>query len=212
MKKMMIAVYLLIICLVSSNGLAADNKDEKKVTDLTPWKGYAVSIVNLYKGEDGEKFFDAVLKHAPKGYNKEMVKAFYTNMFSLKFNSIEFIDENTLTIDGKMTGDYAHVGTLKTKFKQYDVTWDIFKTDSKDLIAAGFKYFLLIPFHQHGEDGLRHSHFRYGNENFDFLATDPSVQTWWPTIYQPDKTNVKKVMASMTKGAKLQATMLPKLK
>jgi Zn/Cd-binding protein ZinT len=80
------------------------------------------------------------------------------------------------------------------------------------MIEAGFKYFLLFPFHQHNKDSLRHCHLRYGNENFDFLVTDPSVQLWWPTVYQPENTDEAKIMAQMTKKAKLQATMLPPLK
>lgn len=212
MKKNLIISFTLIICLFTGLALADDHaSQQQEVTDLTPWKGYSVSIKNLYAGEAGDKFFEAVTEHAPKGYTQEMVKEFFLNMFDLKFNSMEVIDGDTITIDGKLTGDYTHVGTFKTKWEEYDMTWDIFKTDSEEMIQAGYKYFLLIPFHQHSEEALRHSHFRYGNADFDYLITDPSLQLWWPTIYQPDSTDEVKIMENMIKGAKLQATMLPEL-
>lgn len=211
MKKELFISFTLIFCLIAGPALADDHAPPQEITDLTPWKGYSVSIKNLYTGEDGDKFFKAVTEHAPKGYTLEKVRKFFLDMFTLKFNSMEVIDGDTITIDGKITGDYIHVGSFKTKWGEHNVTWDIFKTGSEEMIQAGYKYFLLIPFHQHGEEGLRHAHFRYGNANFDFLATDPSLQLWWPTIYQPYSTDEKKIMENMIKGAKLQATILPKL-
>jgi len=209
-KKLAISLFL-IVCIFSSAVFAADEK-EKKITDLTPWKGHNVSMVNLYKETDGDRFFAAVHEHAPEGYTVQMVKDFFDKMFSQKFNSMEVVDGDTIIIDGNLKGDYAPVGKLITKWEKYEISWNIFKTDSEDLIAAGYKYFLLMPFHQHGEDSLRHSHLRYGNADFDYLATDPSMHGWWPTIYQPATTDEAKIMENMIKGAKKQASMLPKLK
>lgn len=211
MKKNLTTPLFLIVCIFCSTVFAAD-KEKKNITDLTPWKGHSVSVIKLYESEAGEKFFTEVTKHAPKGYTKKMVKDFMYDMFSLKFKSLSVVDAHTIIIDNKLTGKYVHVGSVSTKWKEHDTTWQIFKTDSKEMIEAGFKYFLFFPFHQHGKDSLRHSHLRYGNENFDFLVTDPSVQSWWPTIYQPAETDEAKIMAQMTRNAKLQATMLPPLK
>lgn len=210
MKKILTISIFLVVSLFC-NSVSAGEK-ETKVTDLTPWKGYSVSVKKLYEGEAGDKFFSAVKKYAPKGYTHKMVKDFFYNMFSLKFKSLRVVDKDIITIDDKISGYYAHIGKLTTKWQEYDITWEIFKTDSKEMIEAGYKYFLLIPFHQHSKDSLRHSHLRFGNQNFDFLATDPSVQSWWPTIYQPVATDEAKVMAAMIKGAKLQSSMLPPLK
>jgi hypothetical protein len=202
---------LLLICALCSPVFASDN-GTLGITDLTPWIGHSVSVIKLYESDAGERFFTEVTKHAPKGYTKKMVKDFIYDMFSLKFKSLRVVDENTIIIDNTITGDYVRVGSVSTKWKEHNTTWEIFKTDSKDMIEAGFKYFIFYPFHQHGKDSLRHSHLRYGNENFDFLVTDPSVQSWWPTIYQPAKTDEAKIMAQMTRNAKLQASMLPPLK
>ncbi|WP_321413840.1 hypothetical protein [uncultured Desulfobacter sp.] len=208
-KKLAISLFL-IVSIFSSTVFAAD-KEKESITDLTPWKGNNAPFVKLYDSEAGEKFFEKMTEHAPKGYTKEMVKDHIFNTHSLKFKSLNVVDENTIIIDDKITGDYAHVGSLSTKWEKYDITWHIFKTDSKEMIQAGFKYFIFLPFHGKGEDTLRHAHLRYGNENFDYLATDPSVESWWPTVYQPETTNEAKIMAQMTKKAKLQATMLPPL-
>ena len=208
-KKPAISLFL-IVSIFSSTVFAADKKKES-ITDLTPWKGNNASFVTLYDSEAGERYFEKVTEHAPKGYTKKMVKDFIYNMDSLKFKSLNVVDENTIIIDNKITGDYAHVGSVSTKFEKYDITWHIFKTDSKEMIQAGFKYFIFLPFHGQGEDTLRHAHLRYGNENFDFLVTDPSMESWWPTVYQPATTDEAKIMAQMTKKAKLQATTLPPL-
>ncbi|PIE58004.1 MAG: hypothetical protein CSA33_06015 [Desulfobulbus propionicus] len=210
-KKLFTALFLLVF--IFCNTAFATNKEKEGVSDLTPWLGYSVSILKLYQGEVANKYFAEVKKHAPEGYTIEMVKDFIYNQFSSKFNSLRVIDENTITIDNKITGDYAYVGSINTVWKnQKKITWEIFKTDSKEMIEAGYKYFLFFPFHQHGKNSLRHAHLRYGNENFDYLVTDPSVQSWWPTIYQPEKTDESKIMAQMIEKAKLQASMLPQLK
>jgi len=211
MKKRLTISLFLIVCFFSGAAFAAD-KEKENITDLTPWKGNSVSVVTLYDCDAGEQFFAKVTGYAPEGYTKKMVKDFIYKMFSLKFKSMNVVDENTIIIDNKITGDYVHVGSVSTTWREQATTWHIFKTDSKEMIQAGFKYFIFFPFHQHGKDSLRHAHLRYGNENFDFLVTDPSVQSWWPTVYQPAKTDEAKVMAQMIKKAKLQATMLPPLK
>lgn len=214
MDKMKIknTFYLILILNFLCGFSFAGDKPESKISNLNPWKGDSVSIVQLYKGQAGDKFFKEVTKYAPKGYDKQMVKDYILNMFALKFKSISITDEKTIIIDNSISGDYSYIGSVSTKWQGHETTWQIFKTDSSEMIEAGFKYFLFFPFHQHGKDSLRHSHLRYGNENFDFLVTDPSVQSWWPTIYQPSVTDEAKVMKGMIKKAKLQASMLPKLK
>jgi hypothetical protein len=211
MKKKLATSLFLIVCIFSSTVFAAD-KEKESITDLTPWKGISVPNAKLYDSEAGERFFEKVTKFAPEGYTKKTVKDFIYGKLSLKFKSLNVVDENTIIIDDKFTGDYIHVGSLSTKWEKYDITWHIFKTDSKEMIQAGFKYFLFLPFHGGGKDSLRHAHLRYGNENFDFLATDPSVKSWWPTVYQPATTDEAKIMVQMTKKAKLRATTLPPLK
>ena len=200
---------VLMACLFSGAVFAADK--EKEANDLTPWIGNHASMAKLYEQEGGEKYFEKVAKYS-KGYTKQMVKDHILGDFTPKFKTMNVVDGNTIIIDDKFTGDYVYVGDLSTKLYIYDVTWKIFKTDSKEMIKAGYKYFLLLPFHQHGgKDALKHTHIRYGNENFDFLATDPSLYMWVPTIYPPAETDEAKIMANKLKGAKLRATSLPPL-
>ncbi len=210
MKKKLFVPLFLLIFISCSVAFAADQEKEE-ITDLSPWLGHSVSILKLYQGETAKRYFTEVQKHAPEGYTIEMVKDFIYRQFALKFKSLDVVDKDTIIIDNKITGDYAYVGNISTTWRDQKTTWEIFKTDSKEMIEAGFKYFLFFPFHQHGENSLRHAHLRYGNENFDYLVTDPSVQLWWPTIYQPAKTDESKIMGQMIKKAKLQASMLPPL-
>lgn len=209
MKKHII-VAVMVACLGTHLAFAVDGENSE-ISDLTPWIGHSVSIIKLYQGEVADTYFSEVTKHAPKGYTKEQVKEFIHNQLDLKFESIDFVDKDTILIDNKLSGKFKYIGKLTTKWKNIATPWEIFKTDSDEMIEAGFKYFILFPFHQPGKDSLRHAHLRYGNENFDFLATDPSVQNWWPTIYQPETTNEAKIKASMLSGAKLQASILPPL-
>ena len=211
MRRMM-AISLFLIVSISSGAVFAADKKKESISDLTPWIGNNASLAKLYDSEAGERYFEKVTELAPKGYTKKMVKDFICDEVSMKFKFLNVMDENTITIDNKITGDYVHVGSLRKKFPKFTITWQIFKTDSKEMIEAGFKYFLFLPFHAHSKDSLRHAHLRYGNENFDFLVTDPSLQSWWPTIYQPEKTDEAKVVARMIKKAKLRATTLPPLK
>ncbi len=210
MKKNLTIQALLIVCLWANLAFAG-SIEKPEISDLTPWIGHSVSIIKLYQRESANKYFSEVTKYAPKGYTPELVKEFIYNQFALKFKSIDIVDKDTIVIDHRISGKYTYIGKLTTKWKKLTATWEIFKTDSTKMIEAGFKYFLFFPFHQHGKDSLRHAHLRYGNETFDFLTTDPSVQKWWPTIYQPATTNEAKVMESMIHMAKLQASMLPPL-
>ncbi|MEF2231116.1 MAG: hypothetical protein V3571_09325 [Pseudodesulfovibrio sp.] len=211
MKKILLIQLVLIACLWGHPVFATEGADPE-ISDLTPWLGHCVSIIELYQGESADTYFTEVARHAPDGYTAEMVKKFIYSQFAVKFKSIDFADKDTIVIDDRISGKYSHVGNLTTKWKDVTTKWEIFKTDSAEMIEAGFKYVMLFPFHQPGQDSLRHAHLRYGNENFDFLATDPSVQAWWPTIYQPETTDEAKTMAAMIHGAKLQASILPALK
>jgi len=207
-KKLMIQVVLTALFWAH---VALAGGAESKISDLTPWLGQSVSIINLYQGKSAEKYYAAVAEHAPKGYTPDLVRKFIHNQFSLKFETFEVVDKDTIVIDNKISGKYRYVGQFSTSWKGTPAKWEIFKTSSEEMIKAGFKHFLFFPFHQHGKDSLRHAHLRYGNEGFDYLITDPSVQMWWPTIYQPETTDEAKIIASMIKGAKLQASILPPL-
>lgn len=141
-----------------------------------------------------------------------MVKGEIHKKFYIKFDSFSVVDKDTIVINNTLSGDYKHLGSVSTIWEGRDITWQIFKTDSKEMVKAGFKYFLFFPFHRHSKNSLRHCHLRYGNQSFEFLSTDPSVYSWWPTIYQPAVTNEDKIIESIMKKARLQASMLPPLK
>ncbi len=209
-RKLLLPPLFFVLFIFCGASFATENEKEG-ITDLTPWIGQSVSLLKMYQGKSADKFFTEVQKYAPAGYTVDMVKDFIYKQYALKFRSLDVIDDNTIIIDGKITGDYTHVGSFSTTWEDHEITWQVFKTESKEMIVAGYKYFIFFPFHQHGKDALRHAHLRYGNENFDYLITDPSVQLWWPTIYQPAKTDESKIMEQMIAKAKLQATMLPPL-
>lgn len=209
MNKKLIAPLIFIACLFS-HSLFAGGKSTDIISDLTPWKGDSTSVIKLFQNESGEKFFEEMVKNLPDGYTNKMAKDFVFDLYATKINSLSVIDENTITINDKLTGDYAHVANVSLIMGEKIVTWHVFKTDSQALIKAGFKHMLFIPFDRHGPDSLRHSHFRFGNENFDFLITNPSLQSWWPTLYQPSEVDEAKAIRQMTKAksARMLAGMM----
>ena len=172
MRKQLTLPVFLIVCIFSTLAFAAD-KQKQNISDLTPWKGTSVSVVKLYENETGEKFYEDILELLPQGYTKKMVKDYIYDLYYMKLKSLNVVDENTITIDDKITGDYVHVCSIGMKLGNHKAAWQVFKTDSKQMIQAGFKYILFFPFHQHNEDTLRHAHLRYGNENFDFSDDRP---------------------------------------
>jgi len=196
MRKNIVTSILMILCIFSSVVFAAD-KEKESITNLTPWKGENVSVAKLYENEAGERFYGEILKNLPTDYTKQMVKDFILGMYNMKLKSFNVVDEDTIIVDGKLTGDYVHICSIGMQYGEHSVIWQVFKTDSKEMIEAGFKYFVFFPYHQHDKDSLRHCHLRYGNENFDFLTTDPSVESWWPTVYQPAMTDEAKVVEQM---------------
>lgn len=208
MKKKLVIYLFLIACIFPNAAFAAD-KEKESICDLTPWKGDSVPVFRLYDNEAGERFYEKILENLPEDYTKKMAKDFIHGLYDMKIKTFSVVDENTISIDAKLTGDYVYVCTISMG-REHKPAWRIFITDSKEMIEAGYKYFMLLPLHQHGEDGLRHFHLRYGNENFDFLTTDPSVKSWFPTVYQPTEIDETKAIEQMTtpKLAKLYASMI----
>lgn len=206
-----LGIHLFLIACIFSNVVFAADKEKESTFDLTPWKGDSVPVLKLYENEAGERFYEEILKNLPEGYTKKMAKDFIHGLYEMELKSFSVVDENTIRIDGEFTGDYVYVCTISMG-KEKRPTWQVFKTESKKMIEAGYKYIMLLPLHQHGKDGLRHYHLRYGNENFDFLTTDPSVKEWWPTVYQPAEIDEAKATAQMTtpKLARLYASMMKK--
>ncbi len=68
-KKLAISLFLIVS--IFSSVVFAANKEKENITYLTPWKGDSVSVVKLYENETGEKFYEEILKQAPKGYTKK---------------------------------------------------------------------------------------------------------------------------------------------
>jgi len=207
--KRIISVFLLV--LVSSVFLFATAAESSEtVSDLTPWAGLNLPMTALFEGEGGDTLYAEIAKYA-KGYDGKMVRKYFDNMYYTKFRTFEITDGNTVVFDEDNAVNYAYVGKLETTWGEYAITWFIFKSNDEYALANGYKYLLMMPYHGHG-DGMQHCHMRYGNENFDFLSTDPSVQNSWPTLYQPAKTDEEKAIFDMMKTAKMQASMLPKVK
>jgi len=71
---------LFLIFALCTPVFAADN-GTPEITDFTPWIEHSVSVIKLCESDDGERFFNEVKKHAPKGYTKKMVKDFFMICF-----------------------------------------------------------------------------------------------------------------------------------
>lgn len=200
----------LLISVLAFVLFASATEATEAVSDLTPWQGVNLPMTALFTGENGDMLFTEIAKYA-KGYDKDMVREYFNDMYYTKFEKFEVVDGNTVVYDGSNEVSYFYVGKLDTTWGEYSISWHIFKSNDEYALNNGYKYLLMMPYHGHGE-GMAHCHMRYGNENFDFLSTDPSVQNSWPTLYQPENTDEEKAVFDMMKTAKMQATMLPALK
>lgn len=207
--KLTLFVLTFVVLAISGVALAADVSD-LEVKDLTPWKGNHEPFVNLYRTTAAEKLFVEMAKYAAN-YTPEMAKEYYLNNNLEKFKKISIPDGETVIFDDNVQGKYNYLGKLVTTWGEYEITWYIFKTFSQEAINAGFKYLLMMPYHSHG-DGLAHCHLRYGNQDFDYLTTDPSLINWWPTLFRSEGVNKDEAVQKMVKDAKMYASMLPPVK
>ena len=205
--KSSILAFVFILLAVSGLAVAAA---ELEVKDLTPWQGENEAFGVLFQVKAADQFFVEVAKYAD-GYTPEMARKFYEEMYRMKFNKLSIPDGRTAIFDDKITGKYNYLGKLVTTWGEYNLTWYIFKTNSDEAINAGFKYLLMMPYHGHG-DGMAHCHMRYGNEDFDYLTTDPSITNWWPTLFQAAEVNKEEAVKAMQQDAKMYSSMLPPLK
>jgi len=52
-------------------------------------------------------------------------------------------------------------------------------------------------------------HMRYGNADFDYLTTDPGLESWWPTCFRASEMDSEALFNELMSGAKMMTTMLP---
>jgi hypothetical protein len=207
-KKLLgITIIMALVFVVSSVALADDNT----ISDLLPWEGSNETYINLFATESADDLFAEIAKYAD-GYNGEMVYEYLAEeMYKTSFSKLEIVDAKTVVIDDKIEAKYDYIGNLNTVWGEYSIAWYIFRTNNAKAINAGFKQLILMPYHGHG-DGMKHCHMRYGNEDFDFLTTDPSLENWWPTLFRTGQVNKEKAVQGMMNQAKMMSSMLPPLK
>jgi hypothetical protein len=204
MKSLGKKIILFLICIsVFQISLAKDD-----IQDLRPWVGKFKTMSELYN-QAGEKGYWREVKKYKKNYTEKEIKKFITGMFSQKFKKIEVKDRETIIFDDKTEAKYYFVGKFSTKWREYDLSWYIFRTDNLEAIKEGYKNILLVPIHSHGQGTISHWHLRYGNQNIDYLITDPSIQSWWPTCYSPKEAKEKNSIEKIFEGAKMMASVLP---
>lgn len=207
----------LALCLavlsVAATGVLASGVESEQTTDLSPWMGTNESFWTIFEDPAADKVFLEIAKYAP-GYDLAMVRKCMEKLYRFDFDVFKVTDSRTVRFDDRVVAEYDLIGVLKVEADQYKPTWYIFKTESKDAIDFGVEYLLMIPYHRHGE-GLGHCHVRYGNQGFEYLATDPSIANWWPTAFQPeeaDKLGRESILKDLAGSAKMLATMLPPVK
>nr|WP_320191175.1 hypothetical protein [uncultured Desulfobacter sp.] len=76
MSKRLVSSIFLIACIFSSVVFAAQDKEQEKIIDLTPWKGTNESMAKLYNSEAGEGYFKKWRNTHPRGIQKKMKPKF----------------------------------------------------------------------------------------------------------------------------------------
>ncbi|MTI60068.1 MAG: metal-binding protein ZinT [Firmicutes bacterium] len=139
-----------------------------------------------------------------------MANNYFAQMYETSFSTMKIVDAETVIFNDEIEAKYQYIGKFNTVWGEYSVSWYIFETNNDEAIKAGFKHLIFMPYHGH-DDGMKHCHMRYGNENFDFLTTDPSVTNWWPTLFKTGQVDKEKVVQGMIEQAKMYSSMLPPL-
>ncbi|NLL61174.1 MAG: metal-binding protein ZinT [Candidatus Atribacteria bacterium] len=199
-----IAGMLVLVLMAYGIGMA---QEESEVSDLSLWEGENETYVNIFDTASAGELFNEIAKYV-EGYDGEMVRNFYNKFYETPFSTIRIMGKKTVIFDEEIEADYEYIGVLNTKWGEYNIAWHIFRTDNSRAIDAGYRHLILMPYHGHGEGSIRHCHMRYGNENFDFLTTDPSISNWWPTLYRPNEVNKEEVVKNMMGQAKMLADTL----
>lgn len=202
--SMMVMVFLLLLI---PTYVLANNND---VSDLLPWKGNNETYINLFNTVSGDEFFEEIASYAD-GYDGKMVHNYFAKMYETSFSTMKVVDDKTVIFDDKIEAEYQYIGNFNTVWGEHNISWYIFRTGNHEAIKAGYKHLVLMPYHGHG-DGMKHCHMRYGNQNFDFLITDPSVNNWWPTLFKSTQVDKEETVQGMMEKAKIYSSMLPPLK
>ncbi|MDO5707507.1 MAG: ZinT/AdcA family metal-binding protein [Andreesenia angusta] len=160
---------------------------EKEEKDLSAWAGDWNNMGSYLEKPEIQTAFDQLAEK--EGTTAEEEKMKYVEKRRTDFNGMT-VEGNTITLydgfkseDGKEIGssEYKYIGEEKTMLDKHELTWDIYEAVGED---APYKYFLMMPVH--GDEGLKHFHFRYGDEDpKEILAKD----NWFPTMVAPDSTD-----------------------
>ena len=202
---------MVTVALLMGMAFASAAETTEVITDLSPLEGVNISTTSVLSGTRMNAYCSEIAKHKD-GYNARMVKVFVDKMYYSTFFKWEALEDGrTVIFDDMYTGEYDMVGTFSVKWNEYTLVWNVFKTDSQEAINAGYKYLILFPYHAHGE-GTPHMHMRYGNASIDYLVTDPSLNSWWPTCYPAADMDQEKLYEELMGGAKMMGTMLPAVK
>ena len=213
-KGEILAIALSLVILgAAASAVFASGAENEQIADLTPWMGASKTYWTIFQDPAAEEVFQEVAKYAP-GYDSAMVRACFEKMYGSCFDAFNVRGGRTVCFGDRVVAEYDLMAVLKVEASQYKPTWYVFKTESRDAIAFGVEYLLMMPYHWHGE-GLGHCHVRYGNQGFEYLATDPSIENWWPTFFRPeevDRVGRESILKDLLGNAKMFATMLPPVK
>lgn len=206
-KKVLFSMMVMVffVLLIPTFALADDNV----VSDLLPWEGSNETYINLFNTASGDRFFKEVASYAD-GYDGEMVHKYFAKMYETSFSTIKVVDAETVIFDDKIEVKYQYIGNFNTVWGEHNISWYIFRTGNHEAIRAGYKNLVLMLYHGH-DDGMKHCHMRYGNQNFDFLITDPSVNNWWPTLFRTTQVDKEATVQEMMEKARMYSSMLPSL-
>ncbi len=163
-----------------------DSGTSKEQESLSSWSGDWNNMGAYLEKEEIQSAFETLAQK--EGTTAQEEKDKLVAKRKVDFDGMSVDGEKITLYDGfKSEGaneiesaEYEYKGKEVTKFGKHDLEWSIFAAKDPD---AKYKYFLMMP--AHGEDGLKHFHFRYGNEEPEELL---AKEDWFPTMVDPNST------------------------
>lgn len=170
---------LLLVCLTISSTAFADPTEAVTLADWAgTWNNYAgffdqADFLNAAKAhlKDSDKKLEDVLTPY-----REMMKADFQAM-TIDGDTITMLDDFSMEKGNVVSQSaYAFVQAHTTMYGEFEVVWYEFKATGE----SKYPVMLMTPPHGHGDEGMIHFHFRYGDDVQQLLAKEN--EEWYPTF------------------------------
>lgn len=222
MKKRALAVTLLVLCgmfsIVPHSLAAGMGESIHGYAPMSFWVSGASFLDDPALGPAYEAVAAVAQGMGKTCYDAASVKGFFEEMMAADFAAVAVNKQKAFVFygdNGAVRGvcRYRYRGEESAPWGAYNIQWHKYLCVGGKACPARFQelhqYLVTTAVHQGSEEGMIHTHLRYGSTGFEDLMTNTDYSLWWPTLALYGKTTVDLFAGDVLENPGEFAFMLP---